>query len=326
MRTLMLGSLLAAQGMAGLAHGQTPLDPVIQACVAPDGVLRLARLGTTCPAGQQRVLFKRAESDATAPPADDAAAKPGATCTASDEAALVALGRRLQALEGAGRGTIGPSRVTAPFEVVDKAGRLVFQVAEDAGGARFVLAYNQAGTPVAGIRATSGGGLLWGEAATRDRRVLVGAGKSFTGLDVEEGAVDSGKNRIRLGRIEASGRYSLRVNRDNGEIVAGIGENAAGGGLAFVSDASGKQRALMVPGSDVTRTGFYVNGRDGAPVAVLVEGDRGGWLQLFAGTQVMVEAGVADGGYGVVRAGPASFKPGYGLLGLPGSYIAGKAN
>jgi hypothetical protein len=38
----------------------------------------------------------------------------------------------------------------------------------------------------------------------------------------------------------------------------------------------------------------------------------------------MVAAGVQPGGFGVVQAGPGSFSPGYGLLGLPGSYIAGK--
>jgi hypothetical protein len=38
----------------------------------------------------------------------------------------------------------------------------------------------------------------------------------------------------------------------------------------------------------------------------------------------MVDAGVEPGGFGVVRAGPAAFKSGFGLLGLPGSYIAGK--
>jgi hypothetical protein len=39
----------------------------------------------------------------------------------------------------------------------------------------------------------------------------------------------------------------------------------------------------------------------------------------------MVEAGVNEANIGVVRAGPASFAPGVGILGLPGSYIAGKA-
>ncbi len=38
----------------------------------------------------------------------------------------------------------------------------------------------------------------------------------------------------------------------------------------------------------------------------------------------MVEAGVVPQGFGVVRAGPDGFSPGVGLLGLPGSYIAGK--
>ena len=40
---------------------------------------------------------------------------------------------------------------------------------------------------------------------------------------------------------------------------------------------------------------------------------------------VMVQAGVNEYNVGVVRAGPAGFHPGVGILGLPGSFIAGKA-
>ena len=38
----------------------------------------------------------------------------------------------------------------------------------------------------------------------------------------------------------------------------------------------------------------------------------------------MVEAGTLDTGIGLVKAGPGAFQPGFGPLGLPGSYIAGK--
>ena len=334
MKMMRIGSTLAgcvasALGVTWLAvevRAQAAQEPVIHACAAADGVLRLTPLDQACPPGQKGLLFKRAESDLDAPKIDEEKPKKVDAC-AADKDEIAALGNRLKALENAGRGTTGPSRVVAPFEVVDKRGQPVFQVAEEApGGTRFVIAYNSSGAPVAGMRATNGGGLLWGEAASRDRRVLVGAGTRFAGLDIEEGAADSGRNRIRLGRAEDSGRYSLRVNRDGDNTVAAIGENALGGGLAFVADAEGRQRALMIPGSDVSRSGFYVNGGDGTAVAVLVDGDRGGLMQLFSGTQIMVEAGIAEGGFGIVRAGPESFKPGAGLLGLPGSYIAGKPN
>lgn len=310
-------------------RAETKLDPVIHACADQAGVLRLTPLASECPAGQRSLLFRRAESALpSAPKPDKQTSKRADSCPATDRDEIAALQARLKALESAaGHGSQGPSRVAAPFEVVDRAGKRIFQVAEDApAGARFVIAYNAAGIPVAGLRATPGGGLVWGEAATRDRRVLVGAGTTFAGLDIEEGAVDSGKNRVQLGRSADSGRYSLRVNRDAGKTVAAIGENALGGGLAFVADAAGKQRALMIPGSDASRSGFYVNGGDGMTAAMLADGERGGLMQLFSGRQIMVEAGVAEGGYGVVRAGPESFKPGVGLLGLPGSYIAGKPN
>jgi hypothetical protein len=51
-----------------------------------------------------------------------------------------------------------------------------------------------------------------------------------------------------------------------------------------------------------------------------------GRMELFnnAGL-VMVQAGVNEYNVGVVRAGPAGFHPGVGILGLPGSFISGKA-
>ena len=38
----------------------------------------------------------------------------------------------------------------------------------------------------------------------------------------------------------------------------------------------------------------------------------------------MVDAGTVGGPVGRVRAGPGAFKPGYGVRGLPGSFIYGK--
>ena len=71
---------------------------------------------------------------------------------------------------------------------------------------------------------------------------------------------------------------------------------------------------------------FAITNGSGQSIAELTEGEsKGGRLALFSSSgENMVVAGVDAGGFGVVRAGPESFKPGYGLLGLPGSYIAGK--
>lgn len=65
----------------------------------------------------------------------------------------------------------------------------------------------------------------------------------------------------------------------------------------------------------------------GQGVATLLATKAGnGQLQLSNNAGVtMVEAGVNKNNIGSVRAGPAGFHPGVGILGLPGSYIAGNA-
>ncbi len=317
---------LGAVWAAVEVHAQANAEPLIHACAADDGVLRLTPVGQACPAGQKSLLFKRAESDLDPPKGDEPASKKAEACPAVDKDMVAELENRLKALENSGRDTTGPSRVVAPFEVVDKAGQTVFQVAED-GDSRFVLAYNRAGMPVAGLRARSSGGLLWAEAATHDRRVLVGAGNTIAGLDIEEGDTDSGKNRVKLGLDVKNKTYGLHVFGADGKQLARIGETIAGGGMAEIDGADGKPRVSMIPTTEVSRAGVYVNGSDGQLVAALIDHERGGKLQLLSGGEVMVEAGTAkEATYGVVRAGPESFKPGVGILGLPGSYIAGKPN
>lgn len=71
-----------------------------------------------------------------------------------------------------------------------------------------------------------------------------------------------------------------------------------------------------------------VFGKTKQSIAELTEGEtQGGRLALFNSKgENMVVAGVVAGGFGVVRAGPEGFKSGGLLLGLPGSYIAGRPN
>ena len=92
-----------------------------------------------------------------------------------------------------------------------------------------------------------------------------------------------------------------------------------------MADEAGIVRAIL--STDQSKKGLVniFNGL-GQAVAALTEGAAaGGLLQLSnSGGEVMVEAGVAAQGFGVVRAGPDGFKPGLGFFGVPGSYIAGK--
>ena len=137
--------------------------------------------------------------------------------------------------------------------------------------------------------------------------------------------LDSGKTRIDVGKDEEKGGYRLKIFGGGGKAVAAIGQNALGSGTAQVADEAGVVRAMLF--TDESKKGAVnIFNALGHTVAALTEGaSAGGLLQISSsGGQVMVEAGVAAEGFGVVRAGPDGFKPGLGFFGVPGSYIAGK--
>ena len=129
-----------------------------------------------------------------------------------------------------------------------------------------------------------------------------------------------------VGQLPGSNNYrALFYRTEGGRVVAGLGQAANGKGIAYVADTEGVHRADLAVGAD-GKAKISISDSTAKDVAVLTEGERSaGLFTLYgSGGQPMVVAGVDAGGFGVVRAGPESFKPGFGLLGLPGSYIAGK--
>jgi hypothetical protein len=218
--------------------------------------------------------------------------------------------------EKAAKGRLMASRFFAPFEVVNEEGYVVFKV-ED----RYVWFNNSMGKGVARVVMSDSGGYFEAHSATANLQAVLGAVDNKVNLFIQENE----KPRINLGRND-SGQYGLRVYEPGGKMVAGIGQSTAGDGVVTVNDTQGKQRAAM-----------YVQPKAGGVVEVLNSAGKGvaslfattagnGQIQLFNKDGVtMVEAGVNTENIGVVRAGPAGFAPGVGILGLPGSYIAGKA-
>ena len=152
----------------------------------------------------------------------------------------------------------------------------------------------------------------------------IGASAEDAGLSV----IENGIGRIDLGRDDQHGNYRLKFLSPSAGFVAGIGESADGSAVASVAGLDGTVKAQMAALVNHDGKGSFVvgNGLGKPEVAVLTEGaNQEGLLQLFSGAgEKMVEAGGTAEGIGVVRAGPEAFKPGYGLLGLPGSYLAGK--
>jgi hypothetical protein len=320
---LLPGDAPAAPGATGPA-----LDPAITVhlCEADRGLLQMVDIAAQCAPGR-RSLFLRKAGAATIAQSGEKCASPRASDTSdADKRRIAQLEQRLQKLEQAAtRGELG-ARVVAPFKVVDRAGRPIFSVE---GGQYFVdvKVFNAEGKVAAGISGKPWGGTVWGQSASGTLVAGLGEvaplGTGHIGVSIEEKDMP----RVWLARSQSTGTYQLQFYSSADKQVAGIGEATGGSGGVFVADSAGTRKALM--GVTAQRKGmvWIANGRSEGAVASLTEGASGGGLLDIwssSGGQPMVEAGVAAGGFGVVRAGPESFKPGYGVLGLPGSYITGK--
>lgn len=293
-------------------------DPAtsIHVCVADDGVLRLTDVSMPCPTGQKSLFLKKAEADIELKDQTDQQSKPCEANDRLDPQKLADLERRIKELEDlSGRGELG-SRVVAPFEVVDRAGKRVFYVSRE-GDAIYAELYNSAGRDVARMAATDRGGQFVGEGA--DSAAYAGVfSDGAAGLKV----LEQKATRVDLGRDGRTGRYRLKIFGRNG-LVAGIGEEQDDGtGLALVG-TDGQPRATMGVGS--AGGVFTVLSSSRTLLAQLMEDESGaGYLSLRNSSgEKMVGAGVIDG-VGFVGTGPNAFKPGLGVLGLPSSHIVGK--
>ncbi|HKS57634.1 MAG TPA: hypothetical protein VJS12_20215 [Steroidobacteraceae bacterium] len=241
--------------------------------------------------------------------------------TCPDDRKLRELEQRVKDLEErAARGRLLGSRVYAPFEVVNEAGYRTFMV-EDG----YVWFYNATGATAARVVMSENGGYFMG-VSTKEKQLVatIGAVGKLGNVFVS----DKGVNRINLGRND-QGRYGLRIYDANLKPLAGIGQ-ASGGpgdGVVTVGDTQGNQRAAMFVNPDGGGGMLQVLNASGQPVGSLYATKAGnGRMELLNNTGViMVQAGVNEYNVGVVRAGPAGFHPGVGILGLPGSFIAGKA-
>jgi hypothetical protein len=302
-----------ASGVAAAAIAFTLFTPVsaqvkpdvIVACADAEGAMRLND-GGPCRPGERRLVLK-------APDLEDV--KPDET--PKDDKKVADLDRRLKGLEERNqRGHLLGSRVVAPFEVVNEAGKRVFYVQEGS-----TSAYNAAGTMVARIVANENGGSFEGRSATAPVTASIGSSGQQMGVVIQE----NDRQRVQLGRND-KGNYGARIYSATGKLVAGIGQSQAGTGIAMVADAAGTPKAKMYSLPSGAGIVEIINGQ-GIGVATMSSAGPGGagLLQLTnASGTVMVEAGVSRSGIGIVRAGPAAFNSGIGFLGLPGSYIEGR--
>jgi hypothetical protein len=294
---------------AAVAAGTQAATSSISVCIGGDGVLHLPGASRVCGPNEQNLQLQAVDGDG----ASTKGSKP------NDYARRIAdLEKRLSALEAQGpKDDKKIVKVVAPFEVVDRSGRPVFRVSE--GDAAL---FNADGKRVAEMRATADGGYFIGKSAGASLATALGASGGAVGLRITEG--NNTTTRLDLGRDPEHGTYRLKVISKSGQVLAGIGQGAANTGTAIVNDEHGVTRASMFVESDVPYIRLY--GPSRTVIAALTQGKAGGGLlDIFSSTgERMVGAGMTEKGVGMVAAGPAGFKSGMGLLGLPGSYIVGK--
>jgi hypothetical protein len=284
----------------------------VHVCADKNGMLRMVAPAALCPAGQRSLIIQNAIPNVDV----DKPKNKTPEDTSLDKARLEDINRRLIKLEELGCAALGKRRVVAPFEVVDRAGKRMFSVIENAAGL-----FDGGPTPVASIVADPSGGLFI--AGGGDTRVSFGINAPrLAGLTVS----DKNKPRIELGRRLDKGTYRLAFVSGSNQLVAGIGqdpENLAG--LVLINDGQGTQRAIMEVTKDGTGRLGIMSG-SGRPIAALSEGGQGSgvFYTCAAGGSCdppMVSAG-SKNGVGLVRTGPRFYVQ--GLTGAPGSFLIGK--
>jgi hypothetical protein len=295
-------------------------ENAVNVCVEPDGIMRLVD-APPCPPGQEHLFFKKPEVEVDKP---DDLNRPDSPASML-KVRIAELERQLKNLEDAAlNGDLG-SRVVAPFSVVDREGKLLFLV-DRADGMVKAEVYNPAGESVAVMAGTSNGGQFSARSGSSGGLVthfgINGSGRA--GLQV----LENGEPRVELGRDPVqAGNYRLRVLGKGQKPIASIGQNSEGTGLAYIADTQGQIRAMLAASGDKGGLAGIYDPSTQLSIAALMQGDNGGGAMRIwgrGGGQPLVDAGVDEKGVGVVRAGPDGFKPGMGVLGLPGSYISGK--
>jgi hypothetical protein len=303
-RAFILGAAAASLGIAILdvVHAQVVSGPTVYLCFGAEGTeVRAVQPKVPCKPGERMVQVKQPD--------------PKQKEEAERNSRVEALKDRLSALEERERlGRLVPTRVVAPFEVIDRNKQRILRIDEQS-----VTAYNEAGQILAWIVADRAGGELQIERADGAKSGTLSARDQKAHLLLEEGT----KPRIELGR-RIDGRYGLKIFSKTGPVVAYMGQSDMGNGLIFIAGKDGK-RGAEAYSDDNTNTGFVtVKNTKGLDVGSLYsDADGAGRLRLTnAEGEIHVNAGVTEG-RGVVQTGPGMRHSGVGILGLVPSYILG---
>jgi hypothetical protein len=297
-------------------------DGPVEVCVDDKGVMRLVTAAASCSAGERRVALKAPQIEKS--------------CGKERQSQVAGMKNRLAALERNNTLKSDRQTETAPFEVVNERGTVVFSVQESAGGDLPALTrfFDDTGARIATIAAREAGGELTVSSAG------AGAMTGPSGIEATLAAwaeyadftVTANSNRrLELGRRRETKNYALATFTAGGKLAAGIAESVAGSGIVLIFDELGRQRISLHCACDGgAKGGGVVNviNSAGLPVASLsgTGAAESGLLLLTNNSgEPMVKAEFFPGkNVGAVQAGPGAFQHGLMFLPLPASYIEGK--
>jgi len=217
--------------------------------------------------------------------------------------------------------------VQAPFVVHDKAGRTIFRV--DTVGDRPIMVV---GNPLSTMA-------VLGINPDGNSSLRLYDGKRALGVDLvaESGggnlALLNGKAKEVVGlSVDKSGAGRVKIANASGSSVAGMLSDATGGRMVVADNSTGRSLVALTTSAEGGMVNVYAKtGQD--PRAQLVADEKGGIISVInsqgvatvametaqsgsgrfiisnPGGDVMVEAGVAPKGFGMVRAGPGGRGP-----------------
>jgi hypothetical protein len=246
-------------------------DP-IAVCIGKDGAMRVIEGTGPCGTGEQKKLFAEWEQEAEEAPDDDEVKG-----KISLEKRVEELANRVAALEK--RPDQSRPDKTESLQVEELSARVEALAKEVAA-----LQNNKGGDK---------GGKATAQRVTAPFEVVGRNGVVILRVAETVSSTTGNGARVTIGAGQA-GNYAVRVHKDGGPFVAGIGQSTAGAGLAIVMDGSGNIAANM-NGSD-RRIAVY---KDGSSVAGMVAEDRGGTIAVYEGMHAiayLTKSTAGDGG------------------------------
>ena len=127
-----------------------------------------------------------------------------------------------------------PTKIRAPFEVVDAGGKTLFRVYDNGAGGGAFAVVAKSGKEVAWGSALANGGMFKTQSTTTFPEIVMGSVGSYGGLLLRDGA-----NQHRAALVIENGKPILSLYNDNHVAVASLTQGSTGGGQLELGDAAG---------------------------------------------------------------------------------------